>query len=206
MLIQSVKNVDPDRIHSVRNQFLASLAHTHQGLFTKVYMQMETNEPYSPTTAQAGKRALRNIILDYLSIAEAQPNRAVTQYITADNMTDRIASITILVRHFNKSEQAQNALNDFENRYRHDPLVMDKWFSIQAMVAGASTLDHIQKLMQHPLFSQDNPNRVRALIGVFASNNLTGFNRVDGAAYHFLCQIVLEIDKKIHNLPRDYSQ
>ncbi|EJF92868.1 aminopeptidase N [Bartonella taylorii] len=190
------KNVDPNRIHSVRNQFLASLAHTHQELFTKVYMQMETNEPYSPNTTQAGKRALRNIILDYLSIAEAQPNRAVTQYVTADNMTDRMASITILVRHFNKSEQAQNALNDFENRYRHDPLVMDKWFSIQAMVAGASTLAHIQKLMQHPLFSQDNPNRVRALIGVFASNNLTGFNRVDGAAYHFLCQIILEIDKK----------
>ncbi|WP_208432107.1 aminopeptidase N C-terminal domain-containing protein, partial [Bartonella alsatica] len=64
------------------------------------------------------------------------------------------------------------------------------------MVAGASTLDHVQKLMQHPLFSQDNPNRVRALIGVFASHNLTGFHRIDGASYHFLCQIILDIDKK----------
>ncbi|WP_409361715.1 aminopeptidase N [Bartonella heixiaziensis] len=190
------KNVDPERIHHVRNQFLTSLAHTHQELFTKVYMQMETHEPYSPNTAQAGKRALRNIMLDYLSIAEAQPNRAATQYATADNMTDRMASITTLVKRFNKSEQAQNALNDFEKRYRHDPLVMDKWFSIQAMVAGSSTLDHVQKLMQHPLFSKDNPNRVRALIGVFASHNLTGFNRIDGASYDFLCQIILEIDKK----------
>ncbi|MBB5073565.1 aminopeptidase N [Bartonella callosciuri] len=190
------ENVDPDCIHHVRKQFLASLAHTHKELFTKVYMQMGTNEPYSSTPAQVGKRALRNILLDYLSIAEAQPNRAATQYATANNMTDRMASITILVRHFNKSEQTKNALNDFENRYRHDPLVMDKWFSIQAMVAGASTLDHVQKLMQHPLFSQDNPNRVRALIGVFASNNLTGFNRTDGASYHFLCKMILEIDKK----------
>ncbi|MCZ2158145.1 aminopeptidase N [Bartonella sp. 220] len=190
------KNVDPERIHHVRNQFLISLAHRHQELFTKVYAQMQINEPYSPNTVQTGKRALRNIMLNYLSIAEAKPNRAATQYVTADNMTDRMASITILVRRFTKSEQAQNALNDFENRYRHDPLVMDKWFSIQAMVAGASTLDHVQKLMRHPLFSQDNPNRVRALIGVFASHNLTGFHRIDGASYHFLCQIILEIDKK----------
>ncbi|ACS50883.1 aminopeptidase N [Bartonella grahamii] len=190
------KNVDPERIHHVRNQFLASLAHTHQGLFTKFYGQMQTKEPYSSNTVQAGKRALKNIILDYLSITEANPNRAAAQYATADNMTDRMASIAVLVKRFNESEQAQNALNDFENRYHHDPLVMDKWFSIQAMVAGASTLKNVQKLMQHPLFSKDNPNRVRSLIGVFASNNLTGFNRMDGASYHFLCQIILEIDKK----------
>ncbi|WP_336278997.1 aminopeptidase N [Bartonella sp. CB175] len=190
------ENIDPDRIHYVRNQFLVSIAHTHQELFTKIYAQMQITEPYSPHTVQAGKRALRNIILDYLSIAESKPNRAATQYAIADNMTDRMASITILMKHFSESEQAQNALNDFENRYKHDPLVMDKWFSIQAMVAGASTLDRVKKLMQHPLFSQDNPNRVRALIGVFASNNPTGFNRVDGASYHFLCQIILEIDKK----------
>lgn len=157
---------------------------------------MQTQEPYSPNTEQAGKRAFKNIILDYLSIAEAVPNRAATQYARADNMTDRMASIAILVKHFNESEQAQNALNDFENRYRHDPLVMDKWFSIQAIVAGASTLENVQKLMQHPLFSKDNPNRVRSLIGVFASHNPTGFNRMDGASYHFLCQIILEIDKK----------
>ncbi|EJF75244.1 aminopeptidase N [Bartonella alsatica] len=190
------KNVDPERIHHVRNQFLVSIAHTHQELFTQVYMQMEINEPYSPNTAQAGKRALRNIMLDYLSIAESKPNRAASQYVTANNMTDRMASITILVQRFNKSEQTQNILNDFENRYHHDPLVMDKWFSIQAMVAGESTLGHVKKLMQHPLFSQNNPNRVQALIGVFASNNLTGFNRIDGASYHFLCQIILKIDKK----------
>ncbi|WP_142416366.1 aminopeptidase N [Bartonella massiliensis] len=190
------KNIDPDRIHQIRNQFLVSLAQTHQELLTKFYAQMESNEPYSPNTVQAGKRALKNITLDYLSIAEDNPNRAATQYATANNMTDRMASIAVLVKRFNKSEQAQNALNDFENRYRHDPLVMDKWFSIQAMVAGASTLEHVQKLMQHPLFSLDNPNRVRSLIGVFASHNLTGFNRLDGASYHFLCQIILEIDKK----------
>ncbi|WP_455481092.1 aminopeptidase N [Bartonella sp. B12(2025)] len=190
------ENVYPDRIHHVRNQFLASIAYTHQELLTKVYEQMQNKDPYSPNTEQVGKRALRNIMLDYLSIAEAKPNRAATQYATANNMTDRMASITILVQRFNESEQTQNALNDFESRYQHDPLVMDKWFSIQAMVAGASTLDHVQKLMQHPLFSQDNPNRVRALIGVFASNNLTGFNRIDGASYHFLCQTILEIDKK----------
>ncbi|MCZ2203839.1 aminopeptidase N [Bartonella sp. A05] len=190
------ENIDPDRIHHVRNQFLASIAHTHQELLTKIYAQMQVKESYCPNTEQVGKRALRNIVLDYLSIIEAKPDRAATQYATADNMTDRIASMTILAQHFNTSEQAQDALSDFENRYKNDPLVIDKWFSIQAVVAGASTLYHVKKLMNHPLFSLDNPNRVRALIGAFASGNQTGFNRADGAAYHFLCQIILEIDKK----------
>ncbi|MDD9330319.1 MAG: aminopeptidase N C-terminal domain-containing protein, partial [Bartonella sp.] len=113
------KNVDPDRIHYVRNQFLASIAHTHQELFTEFYVQMQVQESYSPNAEQTGKRALRNIILDYLSIAEANPERAAIQYATSDNMTDRIASITILVQRFNKSKQAKNALNDFENRYYH---------------------------------------------------------------------------------------
>ncbi|MBX4336091.1 aminopeptidase N [Bartonella raoultii] len=190
------ENIDPERIHHVRNQFLSSIAGVHQELFTKIYVQMEIEEPYLPNTEQIGKRALRNIILDYLSIAENNPNRAALQYETAHNMTDRIASMTVLAKHFYGSRQTQNALNDFEKQYQHDPLIMDKWFSIQAMVAGASTLNHVQNLMQHPLFSKDNPNRVRSLIGVFASNNLTGFHRIDGAAYDFLCQVILEIDKK----------
>ncbi|MCZ2328514.1 aminopeptidase N [Bartonella sp. F02] len=190
------ENIDPDRIHYIRNQFLSSIAHTHQELFTDIYLQMQVKELYSPNSAQTGKRALRNIILDYLSIAEEMPNHAATQYEMADNMTDRIASLTILVQRFNESKQAQNALNDFENRYRNNPLVMDKWFSIQAMIAGESTLNHVKQLMNHPQFSKDNPNRVRALIGTFASGNQTGFNRIDGEAYHFLCQIILEVDKK----------
>ncbi|WP_455478560.1 aminopeptidase N [Bartonella sp. B10] len=190
------ENIDPDRIYYVRKQFLSSIADTHKELFTKIYEQMHIEEPYSPNAEQIGKRALRNIVLDYLSIAENEPNRAATQYAVADNMTDKMASINTLVQRFYKSKQAQNALNDFESRYRNDPLIMDKWFSIQAMVAESSTLDNIKRLMQHSLFSQDNPNRVRALIGVFASNNLTGFNRVDGASYYFLCQLILEIDKK----------
>ncbi|AGF74283.1 aminopeptidase N [Bartonella australis AUST/NH1] len=190
------ENVDPDRIHHVRNQFLASIARTHQELLTKLYEQMQVKEPYLPNTVQTGKRALRNIILDYLSIVEAVPDRAAAQYERADNMTDRMASITVLVQRFNETEQAQDALNDFENRYQNDPLVMDKWFAIQAMVAGEKTLGRVQKLMEHPLFSQDNPNRVRALIGTFAAGNQTGFNRADGAAYHFLCKIILGIDAK----------
>ncbi|EYS94986.1 aminopeptidase N [Bartonella bacilliformis Peru38] len=189
-------NIDPDRIYDVRNQFLASIAHTHQELFATIYAQMQIKEPYSPNTVQTGKRALRNIILDYLSLAENKPDHAITQYEMSDNMTDRIASLNILVQRFNKSKQTQNALSDFETRYKNNPLVMDKWFSIQAIVAGKSTLDHVQKLMKHPLFSQDNPNRVRALIGAFATENPTSFHRIDGASYHFLCQLILEIDKK----------
>ncbi|ALE04027.1 aminopeptidase N [Bartonella ancashensis] len=190
-----IDNIDPDRIHSVRSQFLNSIAHTHYEILAKIYAQTQTTEPYSPNAEQTGKRALRNIALNYLSVAENLPDRAEKQYKTANNMTDRIASLHVLTQYFSNSKKTQDALNDFETRHQNDPLVIDKWFSIQATVADPSTLDHVQKLMKHPLFSQENPNRVRSLIGVFAAENQVGFNRKDGAAYHFLCRIILDIDK-----------
>lgn len=190
------ENIDPDRIYNIRQAFIASLAKNLVTKFAAIYEKMGHLGNYSPDAAQAGKRSLKNIVLDYLSVAENAPARATEAYRHADNMSDRMAGLTILVHRFNGSTEALEALSDFEKRYQNDPLVMDKWFTVQATVAGTKTLDHVRELMKHPLFSLDNPNRTRALIASFAAANQTGFNRIDGEGYKFLADIILNVDKE----------
>ncbi|WP_297322334.1 aminopeptidase N [uncultured Bartonella sp.] len=190
------QDIDPDRIFAVRQSFIVSLAAHLKPLLLTVFDKMATSGHYSPAAEQAGKRALKNTVLDYLSLAENSPERAFNAFSHADNMTDRMAGLAILVHHFDQSDEAQEALADFEKRYGHDPLVMDKWFTVQATVPGSKTLDHVKELMKHPLFSLDNPNRTRALIAAFAASNQTGFNRRDGQGYKFLADIILTVDKE----------
>src|SRR6185295_5614007 len=100
--------------------------------------------------------------------------------------------ITTLSLHPVRERQA--AIDDFYRRFRADPLVIDKWFSLQAAIPEAATLDRVRELTRHPAFSLGNPNRVRSLIGAFAQMNQTQFNRADGAGYAFLASVVLQID------------
>ena len=111
-------------------------------------------------------------------------------------MTDRAAALSVLAHRHSDSPQAKDALAAFEERYRADPLVMDKWLAIQATAPGAATLDRVRALTGHPGFTMTNPNRVRALIGTFATANQTAFNRADGAGYDFFSRAVLEIEQR----------
>ncbi len=92
--------------------------------------------------------------------------------------------------------QRAQALDDFYRRYAANALVIDKWFSLQAAIPQADTLDHVRELTRHRAFSLANPNRVRALIGAFAQANPTQFNRADGAGYDFIADTVLALDPK----------
>ncbi len=87
------------------------------------------------------------------------------------------------------------ALDDFYARWQDEPLVLDKWFAVQARAASSSSVETVRALLSHPKFSLKNPNRVRALIGSFIHGNPTGFNRADGAGYEFLASTALEIDR-----------
>ena len=87
-------------------------------------------------------------------------------------------------------------MQDFYERYESDPLIIDKWLGLQAMIPEAGTLDRVRALTAHPAFSMNNPNRVRALIGSFAHGNATQFNRADGAGYEFVADAVLALDSK----------
>src|SRR5690606_38799372 len=92
--------------------------------------------------------------------------------------------------------ERSEALEDFFRRYESDPLIIDKWLGLQAMIPEAGTLDRVRVLTAHPAFSMSNPNRVRALIGSFAHGNATQFNRLDGAGYDFVVESVLALDAR----------
>ena len=109
-----------------------------------------------------------------------------------DDARAAFAQGTALVQNSHWAE----ALAAFEARYRGDALVLDKWFQIQAGVPGERTVDKVRVLMRHPAFSIANPNRVRSLIGTFASANQTGFHRADGEGYRLFAETVLEVEKR----------
>jgi aminopeptidase N len=109
-------------------------------------------------------------------------------------MTDRTAALATLSQHDVPERTA--ALENFYSRYSDDPLIVDKWFALQAVIPEAATLDRVKALTAHPAFSFGNPNRVRALIGSFAMGNQTQFNRSDGAGYDFVAGTVLALDPK----------
>ncbi|WP_343313921.1 aminopeptidase N [Brucella sp. BE17] len=187
-------NVDPDAILASREQMIAAIANAHTADFAALYDAFQQDGPFSPDAQSAGKRALRNVLLDYLSCHENVPGRAHAQFTQADNMTDRFAALTVLVHRFGETGQAKEALSAFEQRFGSDGLVMDKWFIVQATRPGLHTLNAVRELTKHPLFSLDNPNRVRSLIGAFSAANPTGYNRKDGAAYAFFADTILAID------------
>ncbi|MBV2142668.1 aminopeptidase N [Falsochrobactrum sp. TDYN1] len=188
------QNVDPDAILASRQHMTGAIASAYTDQFTSLYDALRQERAFSPDAAQAGKRALRNVLLDYLSRHDSHPDRAAEQFGEADNMTDRAAALAILVHRFGDTPEAHAALASFEQRFGKDALVMDKWFMVQATRPGEAALQNVRALMEHPLFSLDNPNRVRALIGSFCAANPTGFNRSDGTAYTFFADTLLAID------------
>ena len=91
-------------------------------------------------------------------------------------------------------EEREAALAAFETQWRDEPLVLDKWFSLQAASSVPGALERVRGLMGHPGFNIRNPNRVRAVIGAFVTANPVHFHAVDGSGYEFLADRVLELD------------
>ena len=190
------KNIDPDAIYAGREALARSIAEANAGVFSELYDDLLMSAPFSPDAASAGRRALRNTLLDYLAILPEGARRAAAHFASATNMTDRAAALTVLAHRHAGSEETRAALAEFDKRYRGDPLVMDKWFMIQATAPGAGAVDAVRALTEHPAFSIANPNRVRSLIGGFASANQTGFHRADGAGYALFTETVLTVEKR----------
>ncbi|ANK84967.1 MULTISPECIES: aminopeptidase N [unclassified Rhizobium] len=189
-------NNDPDAIHTGRQAILKQIADAGKSIFAGLYASMTTSGDFSPDAKSAGLRALRNSALTYLSYAEQTPVRAKAAFDAANNMTDLSHALTLLVHHFPESAETGQALAAFRDRFAENALVIDKWFSIQAGIPGAKTLERVRALMENSLFRRTNPNRMRALVGTFAFANPTGFGRADGEGYHFLAGEILEIDER----------
>ena len=189
-------DVDPDAVYQARRALRAVIGERLQPALTEAYHRLSTSAPYRPDAAGAGRRALKNLCLDLLAAtgAAGAVALALSQYQSADNMTDRMAALETLAQR-DRPERAQ-ALDDFYTRYADDPLIIDKWLSLQAAIPEPATLERVRALTSHPAFSMTNPNRIRALIGSFAQANNTQFNRIDGKGYDFVADIVLALDSK----------
>ena len=189
------RDIDPDAIFAARTRLRGAIGLRLGPALRETYRKMEDKGPYSPDAASVGRRALKNVALDLLATAGSSAIAvAARQYHQAGNMTDRMAALTTLSLYAVPERQA--AIDDFYRRYSGNPLIIDKWFSLQAAIPESATLDRVRALCAHPAFSIGNPNRVRALIGAFAQTNQTQFNRADGAGYDFLAGHVLALDAK----------
>ncbi|HET9936451.1 MAG TPA: aminopeptidase N [Methyloceanibacter sp.] len=189
------RNVDTDAVHRVRESLRAEIGNALRETLAALYESSQPRGPYSPDAASAGLRALRSATLDLLVAtgAAAEVARAELHYREATNMTDAIAALFILSQL--SGPEGQAALEHFYARWQDEPLVLDKWFAVQARAARANSVETVAALLSHPKFSLKNPNRIRALIGSFIHSNPTGFNRADGAGYRLLAAQALEIDR-----------
>ncbi|ODB85457.1 aminopeptidase N [Candidatus Thiodiazotropha endoloripes] len=185
--------VDVEAVHQARQWLKRALAEALRDDFAAVYEQNQS-DAYEITSASIGQRRLKNLALNYLMSLEApQIDRlCMAQFETADNMTDVMAALHGLVNR--DIPERDRALSDFEAKWRKDPLVMDKWFAVQAGSNLPGTLSGVKALMEHPAFSIRNPNKVRSLIGAFCSTNLFAFHASDGSGYEFLTDQVITLD------------
>jgi aminopeptidase N len=189
---------DVDAIHAAREFARQQLA---SSLSDALWKRYQTNRELSKKTAYVAesehfaRRALQNIALSYLMLT-GKPEvlaAAIEQFDNADNMTERLTALAVLVNSPFEDEKAK-ALAVFAENFKDNALVMDQWFSVQAGSTLPGGLARVKALMQHPAFTLKNPNKVRALIGAFAGQNLINFHAADGSGYRFLADLVIELN------------
>ncbi len=180
-------------VHAARQNLRREIAAALREPLLAVYQANASNRLYAPDAAEAGQRALRNCALAYLTAGGAMTGLAMAHYRNASNMTDSIAALSALAQA--DAPERRQALDDFYGRWRGDALVLDKWFTVQALSHLPDTLAQVIALLHHPDFSFANPNRVRALIGAFCHSNQRHFNAADGSGYRFFADQVLTLDK-----------
>ncbi len=194
-LAQSMEKVEPDFLHRSHQFVKMELARLLYDDFLEVYRKNNQVDSYQVTPQEIGRRSLKNCCLSYLvSIAQSGDERStlcLQQYYHGDNMTDQIAALSVIAHH--DFPERTELMADFEKKWFNEPLVMDKWFSIQALSSSEDTFKRVKELTSHPAFSIKNPNKVRSLIGAFSSNHFH-FHQSDGGGYQFLADNIIYLD------------
>jgi aminopeptidase N len=195
-LSEQLAVVDPARVHAEREALKRWLG-ARLGAEWRALHDRCTAVPYSLEPEARGARKLKTQALVYLAAADPAEaaRRAAAQYAAADNMTDRQGALMILAGiSAGECDQARvAALADFHARFADNPLVIDKWFSIQAGSVHPHALDHVAALAGHPDFTLANPNRVRALYMALAANP-QAFHTASGAGYRMIADLILRLD------------
>ena len=199
-IFEQLVSADPQRIHAVREAMREGLAEALRADWADTFESCQVSGAYSPDPESAGRRSLANLALAMLCLGAADrgdtvwPGRAYQRFKDAANMSDRQGALVALLG--SGSELAVQALERFHALFAGDALVVDKWFTLQAMAPerDGRVFERIKALLKHPDFSIANPNRARSLVGALVNGNPAAFHRADGAGYAFWADRVLEID------------
>lgn len=196
-LAELVVEIDVDAIHVARERMCKTVAKALERTLADTYRARVRADARTDTSGYepliAAQRRLRDLCLEYLNASGGAEYEqwAFEQFATSGNMTDTMGALQAL--NGRDSKTRTRALEKFHDAWRHAPLVMDKWFALQASASLPNTLKTVQRLLDHPLFSIRNPNRVRALIGAFARNPV-GFHEKAGRGYAFVADQILRLD------------
>ncbi|MGB1237077.1 MAG: aminopeptidase N [Pseudomonadales bacterium] len=196
-LAELSEEVDVFAIHRAREFVRTTLASALEIEFLAAYQGAKlAAESYQPSAEFVAQRQLQNLCLSYLVALERDSylEFARTQYNEADNMTDSLAALSLVV-HSAHTELAQELLEDFYNRWQDEALVVNQWFAVQASDPKPGALSKVTALMEHPAFDFANPNKIRSLIGAFCGQNPTNFHAEDGSGYRFLADQIIALDK-----------
>ncbi|KOE80834.1 aminopeptidase N [Vibrio alginolyticus] len=185
------KRVDVDAIATVLKAIKVQLSNALEDELTAVYNSLKQAH-YSIDHQSIGKRALRNTCLAYLAYTTKGNDLVVAQYNTANNMTDTMAAMSAA----NSAQLAcrESLMADYSDKWKHDGLVMDKWFILQGTNPAQNVLDVIKQTMNHEAFSLKNPNRIRSLVGSFLNANPVNFHAKSGEGYRFAGEILRELN------------
>ena len=185
-----------DTIHGAREAVQQAIGQALGDTFLHTYQRLASAQPYAPDAGQIGARCLRNSCLEFLVSADATNVRLASQQFTgAGNMTDRLAALKAIA-FYGEDSLRDGALESFYQDWRHEALVVNQWLQVQAAIPDQQGLARVQGLMSHPDFDLRNPNKVRALVGVFSNQNPVNFHRIDGAGYRFLGDIIAELNSR----------
>jgi aminopeptidase N len=193
MLAEQTDVIDPQAIHAARRALRHHLAQTLRADLLAAYHANHTPGLYRPDPVPTGRRALRNTALSYLSeLQDGESHKLMQDQLDhATNMTDRLAALVAMVNA--NAPGVQLALQQFYDDFEDEPLVIDKWFTLQA-AAPATDVRSVRKLMQHPAFTLKNPNRARSLLFAFCNNNPAQFHRADGSGHAFWAEQVIALN------------
>lgn len=194
-LALAMSPADPEAIHQAREALRRTVAAELRTSLEALHEELESADGFSPDAESAGRRALRNAALELLAAvgAPADAVRAERHFETAGNMTDAMAALNALV--FLGGPACEQALAAFYMRWRHEPLVVDKWFAAQARSPAPDAAGRVLGLTLHPAYDLKTPNRMRALVQVFSQQNPARFHDPSGEGYRFLADQILAVDK-----------
>ncbi len=186
--------VDPTAVHEARRFAAKTLGRELKESFLKAYQSNTDTGHYRIDRQSIARRSLKNLCLSYLMELDDEKirRRCIEQFLYGGNMTNVMTALVNIAN--NECSEREDALAFFYDRWKSDPLVVDKWLGIQASSRLPHTLETVKALTKHPAFDIKNPNKVRALIGAFAQGNPVRFHDESGAGYEFLADYVLTID------------